>query len=370
MNRDWNGVWWAYLLFATILSGQALAEDVTWLADVQRPPNKPISFELGKMEPLLTRENGEIVKDADDWSIRRKELTAAWQSYLGPDLTAPTNKTAVTVLTTETVKTVTRSLIRYECEPELFVEAYLLRPAAAENVVRRAGIVALHPTTNSTIDEIAGVSGPESRHLGLTLAQRGYVVICPRCFLWQDAPSLIKAVEIFRERHPKSLGMRKMLFDAQRAVDILAAQPDVDPKRIGAIGHSLGAKETLYLSAFDDRIQAAVASEGGIGLNSTNWDAPWYLGPQIHESSFSRNHHELLAMIAPRALLILGGETGPGAADGDRSWPLVAAALPLHQFYRSSPRLGLLNHGQGHSIPDEAAERMFNWLDTYLGPLP
>jgi hypothetical protein len=32
-------------------------------------------------------------------------------------------------------------------------------------------------------------------------------------------------------------------LDTSRAVDLLAAQSDVDPRRIGAIGHSLGAKK-------------------------------------------------------------------------------------------------------------------------------
>ena len=111
-----------------------------------------------------------------------------------------------------------------------------------------------------------------------------------------------------------------------------------------------------------------MASEGGIALNSTNWDAAWYLGKQIHETSFSRNHHELLALIAPRAFLILAGESGDGAADGDRSWPLVDAALPVHRLYRTTPRLGLLNHRQGHSIPDNAFEKSAEWLETYLKP--
>ncbi len=82
--------------------------------------------------------------------------------------------------------------------------------------------------------------------------------------------------------------------------------------------------------------------------------------------SIERNHHELLALIAPRAFLILGGETGPGAADGDRSWPLIEAALPVYRLYSESPRLGLLNHGKGHSIPDETGARLIEWLETYL----
>ena len=57
--------------------------------------------------------------------------------------------------------------------------------------------------------------------------------------------------------------MAKMLYDAMRAVDVLESLPYVDKQRLASVGHSLGAKETLYLAAFDERIKAAVASEGG-----------------------------------------------------------------------------------------------------------
>ena len=343
------------------------ADDVDWLQEIQQPPKQLSSFSVGTMQSLLERSDGTSISSINGWKERRKEILAAWETFLGPSPTFPAN-TDWTVLKHETIGEITRDLIRYQCEqdPDLYVEAYLLRPVKKEPGKGLPGIVALHHTATASIDEIAGLSGRPALCLGPKLAERGFVVICPRCFLWQDAPSLPKAVENFRERHSQSLGMRKMLFDAQRATEILVAQPDVDPSRIGAIGHSLGAKEVLYLAAFDDRIKAAVASEGGIALGSTNWDAPWYLGSQIHEKTFVRNHHELLALVAPRAILILGGETGPGAADGDRSWPLIAAALPVHRHYRTTPRLGILNHHQGHSFSEDMFERSANWLETYL----
>lgn len=340
------------------------AQEVSWLSDVQQPPKHPSSFDVGHRDPLLAKSDGTLITNVAEWLMRRNEIDAKWQQFLGRNLVSP-KTTDFSVVESRADGEVTRSLIRYECEPGLFVEAYRLSLTAKPSQ-RQPGIVALHHTAKNTIDEIAGVSGPDSRKLGLKLAKRGFVVICPRCFLWQDGEKYDLAVEKFRERHPKSLGMRKMLFDAQRAVDLLAAMPDVDPERIGAIGHSLGAKETLYLTAFDARIRAAVASEGGTALKSTNWDAPWYLGPQINEPDFRRNHHELLALIAPRAFLIVGGESGPGAADGDRSWPLLSDAMPVYRLFGSPPRLGLLNHHQGHDIPDETFERMADWLDQYL----
>lgn len=234
---------WISLMLAVGIESPGRAEEVAWLAEVQRPPGTTSSFDVGKMEPLMTLADGTSVASVETWRRRRQELETAWQTFLGPNLPAPTN-TLITVLKTEQLENVSRSLIRYECEPNLFVEAYLLRPPGSDGV-RRPGLVALHHTAQATIDEIAGISGPESRKLGLKLAQRGFVVICPRCFLWQDAASLTSAVETFRNRHPQSLGMRKMLFDAQRALDILSAQPDVDPKRIGAVGHSLGERSDV-----------------------------------------------------------------------------------------------------------------------------
>src|SRR5690606_30177652 len=127
-----------------------------------------------------------------------------------------------------------RILVRYECEPGVRVEGYLLLPEPL-GAAPRPAVVALHSTTPDTIDEVAGVRGRDSRALGLHFAQQGFVVFCPKNFLWHDAADYDDAVRKFQERHPGSLGMRKMLNDAQCAVDILASLPEVDPNRIGAV---------------------------------------------------------------------------------------------------------------------------------------
>jgi pimeloyl-ACP methyl ester carboxylesterase len=170
------------------------------------------------------------------------------------------------------------------------------------------------------------------------------------------------AVAWLRRRHPQVTGMAKMLFDATRAVDMLAAQADVDPRRIGAIGHSLGAKEVLYLAAFDERVRAAVSSEGGIGLTYSNWEAPWYLGDAIRRPEFSLDHGQVLALCTPRAFLLIGGDS----ADGDRSWPYIAEALPLWKLIGAADAVGLLNHHQGHAFPAVAQVRAYEWLDWFL----
>lgn len=330
-----------------------------WLTAVVTPPPNISADAAGPLKPLL-HVAGKPVSSVAEWEIRRSALRREWMQFLGemPEF----HSTSFEILQTGQGDGFTRTRIRYESEPGEPAEAWLLVPQADPPADGWPGIVALHQTTNSTIDQIAGVSDSSPQAYGPELARRGFVVLCPMCFLWRDMPSLNAAVDRFRSRHPGCLGMRKMLFDAMRAVDLLAAMKSVNPNRIGAIGHSLGAKEVLYLAAFDERVKASVASEGGVVFRSTNWNAPWYLGPAIEQPGFERNHHELLALAAPRRVLILGGESGPGAADGDRSWPLLMAAQPVFRLYDAAPRLGLLNHRKGHAIPADALNRSVDWL--------
>ncbi|WP_010583615.1 dienelactone hydrolase family protein [Schlesneria paludicola] len=353
-----------FLVCFVLSTATTFASDVSWLTDVQRPPaTLPAPFRT--LSPLLSDADLQAADALSRWKRRRVELLQAWHDVLGPMPKRP-KSVAIETLRTEQLQGLTRKLIRYENEPGLFLEAYLLQPVQGASLTRHAGLVALHATTNDTIEPIAGVKGDDAEQLGLKLARQGFVVVCPRNFLWQDATSLNDAVAKFRERYPRTLGMHKMLYDAQRATDILAALPDVDRQRLGAVGHSLGAKEVLYLTAFDDRIAAAVSSEGGIAFNSTNWNAPWYLGPVINSDDFPRNHQELLALIAPRPFLVLGGESGPGAADGDRSWPYLAAAQPIYELYGRTVRLGLLNHREGHAISPKSFDQLAEWLRVYL----
>jgi pimeloyl-ACP methyl ester carboxylesterase len=159
-------------------------------------------------------------------------------------------------------------------------------------------------------------------------------------------------------------GMARMVFDAVRATDVLLERPEVDPDRVGTIGHSLGGKEALYHAAFDERIRAAISCEGGVGLRLSNWDDDHYLGKQINAPSFARDNHEVMSLVAPRALLVIGGES----ADGAQSWPFVEACLPVWRLYGAEDRLGLLRHADGHNFPPPGPNRelVWRWLDAQM----
>lgn len=332
--------------------------EVPWLAEVQTPP-KELPADGAQLAPLLVDSAGRPIATLAAWQRRRDELRQAWLDFLGPlQVDRPTPR--LEILEEDRRDGVQRQLVRYESEPGLPVEGYLLRPLDARGPL--PGVVAMHSTVDFTIRQPAGLEGEPEDFFGLKLARRGVVAFCPRCFLWQGEGSYDDHVAAFRRRHPDSLGMAKMLFDAQRGLDVLESLPEVDAARLGAVGHSLGAKEALYLAAFDPRVRAAVSSEGGIGTTFSNWNAAWYLGPGIADGRFDREHHELLAMIAPRPFLLLGGDS----ADGARSWPFIAAALPVYRMYGEPARLGLFNHRAGHSVPPAAEKRIDDWFAAYL----
>lgn len=352
---------------ATRAAGAPADRDVPWLAEVQTPP-KTLPPDAPKLRPVLADAQGRPIESLAAWQNRREEIRREWLDFLGTvkvDRKAPP---PLKVLAEDRIEGVVRQLVRYEAEPGIAAEAYVLKPAKLDG--RAPGVVVLHSTDNATIRQGAGLGGPPEKAFGVLLARRGCVAVCPRCFLWPNdlEPDAEKKlpyadrVKRFESRHRDCKGMAKMLFDARTALDLLAAMPEVDPKRLGAVGHSLGGKEVLYLAAFDERVKAAVSSEGGIGTRYSNWDAPWYLSDAIRRPDFAREHHELLALVAPRAFLLLGGDS----ADGDRSWPFIEAALPAYKLYGSPARLGLFNHKKGHSVPPEAERRIDEWFGAYL----
>ena len=336
-------------------------KEVAWLAEVQRRPDR-LPADTPQLSPLLVGEDGREITSFASWQRQREKIKRWWLDFLKPFSVDRKGPPPLEVVAEDRPQGAVRQLLRYEVEPGLPVEAYLLKPAKLQPPV--PGVVVLHPTVKESIRQPAGVEGKPEMAFGLRLARRGCVAICPRNFLWPETNRIAtdETVKPFNARHPGSKGMAKMLFDAVVALDILAGLPEVDPKRLGAIGHSLGAKEALYLAALDERIRVTVSSEGGIGTRYSNWEAPWYLGSDIRSPAFRHEHHELLALVAPRPFLLLGGDS----ADGDRSWPFIEAVLPVYRLYGSTPRVGLFNHRKGHNVPPEAEERIDQWFEAYL----
>jgi dienelactone hydrolase len=77
---------------------------------------------------------------------------------------------------------------------------------------------------------------------------------------------------------------RYEVWDGIRAVDYLLTRPEIDPKRIAVAGNSGGGTQASYLSVFEPRLAAAVAS-----CYITRWRELWPgPGPQDAEQVFPR----------------------------------------------------------------------------------
>lgn len=156
-------------------------------------------------------------------------------------------------------------------------------------------------------------------------------------------------------RHPGVTGLGRSVADLRLAVDALAEAPGVDAGRIGAFGHSLGGKLSIFLAALDPRVRAAAAHEPGLGLAHSNWSDPWYLGDRVPRD---RDIDEVVALIAPRPFLYAAG----GASDGAHNADLVRAA----SAHWPGGGFDVLTHDAGHPLPDHVFAACATWLSRHL----
>ncbi len=328
--------------------------------NVQTPPAR-LPTNAPQLSGLLVDSDGRPIASKRSWIKQRARLKERWQSFMGefPKTKAPLK---TEVLATEELAEFTRQFVRYQVEEGLYTDGYLLRPKPAKG--KLPAVVVFHPTTPLQAKGVAGLAPEydEEKWQGVQLVRRGYVVWCPRNYIetpgtnWEGNAARVLA------QHPNWIGMTRMVWDAIRAADFLESLPNVDRKRIGCLGHSLGGKEVLYAMAFDERYRAGVSSEGGIGLELSNWAAPWYLGAKIKQPRFNLENHEVLALIAPRAFLLLAGDS----ADDDRSWAFIQAAKPIYELLGSPGNIGWLNHHLGHRYAPEARAAAEEFLEQHL----
>ena len=97
-----------------------------------------------------------------------------------------------------------------------------------------------------------------------------------------------------------------VFWDDMRTLDYLVTRPEVDPKRIGCVGISMGGYRSLFLTALDSRIRAGCV----VGFMST-------VQPMIHanlEHSFVHflpalhrylDWPDVVSLAAPRSLMVL-----------------------------------------------------------------
>jgi hypothetical protein len=167
----------------------------------------------------------------------------------------------------------------------------------------------------------------------------------------------------------------------------LAQRPEVDPARIGVMGHSYGGKWAMFASCLYEKFACGVWSDGGIVFDESrgnvNYWEPWYLGfdpkterkrglvkpdnPRTgaYKTIFESGHdlHELHALMAPRPFLVSGG-----AEDFPARWIALNHAVAVNQFLGHKNRVAMTNRRE-HSPNAESNEQAFQFLEFVLGPV-
>jgi dienelactone hydrolase len=243
--------------------------------------------------------------------------------------------------------------LTFQTTPDLRVPAYVLLPKRAK--LPAPGIVALHSHDGFYLwGKEKLVEGDADEHPYLTafkqqryggkgvaaeLARQGYVVIAIDMFYWGERRMLLgNDPAAYRER-PRTMTEEEItnfnrrssqneqlvarslftagvtwpgivLWDDIRTLDYLASRPEVDKRRLGCVGLSVGGWRSFLLAALDERIKAAVA----VGwMTSLAAQIKQHIVNTIGFSFYIMGLYryfdlpDLAALIAPRAVLVING---------------------------------------------------------------
>lgn len=154
-----------------------------------------------------------------------------------------------------------------------------------------------------------------------------------------------------------------------RLLDTLEEIEEVDAKRVAVIGHSRLGKTSLWAGATDQRFRAVISNNSGCGgaalskraygetVGRINRSFPhWFNGNfkkyNENEKALPFDQHQLLALIAPRAVYVASA-TEDRWADPRGEFLSVLHAQPVYDLYHKSS-LGVTSH----PAPDRSVGRV------------
>jgi acetyl esterase/lipase len=211
-----------------------------------------------------------------------------------------------------------------------------------------------------------------NRQYGHELAQRGFVCIVP------DYPSFGEYEYDFKTQgaHFPS-GSIKAIWNNLRAVDVLESIPQVDPDRMGVIGHSLGGHNALFTAVFDLRLVAVVSSCGFTPFHDyyegklAGWTSDRYM-PRIRDVYHNNpdevpfDFPEILAALSPRGFFSNSplhdanfDNAGVRRAFAEARQVYDLLEVPAEKFRLETP-------DSGHDFPPEVRMPAYEWLEREL----
>lgn len=169
-------------------------------------------------------------------------------------------------------------------------------------------------------------------------------------------------------------------------LELVRLQLNADMKRVAITGCSYAGKMALFGSAFDERIALTIVQEsGGGGINAwrvsetigevekiSNTNYSWFMqqlkddfNGQVEKLPY--DHHELIALIAPRAVLILGNPDYQWLGDPS-GYVSTMAAMEVWKAMEVEDRIGFdFSAGHPHCRVNESQqEAAIKFIDRFL----
>lgn len=332
-------------------------------------PPAEFANDFGSYRSPLLFEDGSTVMNAADWARRREEIRNKWMKLLGvwPELQT---KPMVEVLSEEEREGLLQQNLKIEIAPGMFTsDAYLIKPSSPGP---HPGVVVVYYDAKTGI----GLGKAALRDFAYQLAKRGFVAL-----------SLGSNPETY---YPDKANceLQPLAFHAYEAATchaVLANLSDVDPNRIGIVGHSYGGKWAMFASCLFDRFACAAWSDGGIVFDESrgnvNYWERWYLGyekgisdrtPGIPSASNPRTGayrtmiekgydlHELHALMAPRPFLVSGGSEDPPSR-----WQALNHSLAVNKLLGYRDRVAMTNRPK-HDPTEESNEQIYQFFEHFL----
>jgi len=272
--------------------------------------------------------------------------------------------------------------LAFESRPRLYVTANLYVPSTPG---RRPAILA--PLGHS----VNGKAWPSYQKLFTNLARKGYVVLAYDPFgqgeriEYPGARPGLSAIGSGGTAEHEYAGRRLVLlganfglfrvWDGIRGIDYLLTRAEVDPERIGCCGQSGGGTLTQFLAALDNRIRAAVVSEGNTeNLAHADVEPPGSADDAeqniVPAAAHGIDRADLLYAFAPKPLLMTVTLHDAGHT---YSPEYMASSVELFEEYKraygvlgAADRVALQVSTVAHGYVYEMRRATYAWFNRWL----
>ena len=317
----------------------------------------------------------------DDWKEMREQIRTLILDTLGefPEGTEP-GEVRVEELEQYEKNGFQHVKIKYSVTADMWTEAVCVKPKNYSDGSSYPSVIAIHGSHPEGKYSLMNPEERPRRNYVYELAERGYAVFAPDQFSVMHKYERLSKEELvadFFRKYPDWSLDGLHLFSHKSAINAMAKMSFFDCGNIGSIGNSRGGRAVIFLGAFESRVKATVCSTG-ISPNYTNlWRVmksfSRFHAPKLYDGIEKTgiipwDYHQLIALCAPNALLVLEPFNDPYNHDTLSSVQCVHKAFPVFDLMDRAENLQMITHGHGHDTRDEIREYAYTWFDQYLKP--